>query len=273
MELRAAKVLLTGASSGIGWATALALAEAGARLALVGRNEAALGALGEAIRGEGGEAHAIVSDLTAPDGPRGVVDRAVERLQGLDVLINNAGVSFFGRFEAMSEERLVTLIQTNLAAPVLLTRAVLPRLLAQGSGRIVNIGSVFGSIGFAYFTAYSASKFAMRGFSEALRRELEGSGVGVCYVAPRATRTPLNGPAMTAMAAAVAMPMDPPARVAARIVMALRRDRKETIVGGAEGFFARLNGALPRLIDRALASRNRVIGRFAENAAQAGYEE
>ncbi len=263
MELRDARILLTGASSGIGRATAFALARRGSRLVLAGRNEHALADTRDAIREKGGEAWTVAADLTEPGRAARLAEEAVGLLGGLDVLINNAGISHFGLFARMPDDAIAALVETNVTAPLLLTRAVLPELLAQGSGRIVNVGSVFGAIGFPCFSAYSASKFALRGFSEALRRELDGTGVRIIHVAPRATRTPLNGPAASAMAQEVKMPMDPPERVAERIALALARDLAETTLGRAEGFFSRLNGLLPRVADSALAKQGRVMKRFA----------
>ncbi|MCB1789006.1 MAG: SDR family NAD(P)-dependent oxidoreductase, partial [Gammaproteobacteria bacterium] len=160
---------------------------------------------------------------------------------------------------------LARLMQVNLVAPTLLIRAVLPDMLARGSGRIVNVGSTFGSIGFAWFAAYSASKFGLRGLSEALRRELDGSGVGVTYVAPRAVKTPLNSDAVYRMAEATGMNMDEPQWVAQRIVEAIEDDAKDVYLGFPEKLFARLNGFLPRLVDGGLRKQNRVMAPFARD--------
>lgn len=158
------------------------------------------------------------------------------------------------------------IVQTNLIAPMAMTRQVLPEMLARGSGRIVNVGSTFGSIGFAWFAAYSASKFGLRGLSEALRRELEGSGVGVTYVAPRAVKTGFNSDAVYSMAEATGMKMDEPVWVAANIIAAIERDAKEVYLGFPEKFFARLNGLLPRLVDGGLRKQNRTMAHFARDA-------
>ena len=133
-----------------------------------------------------------------------------------------------------------------------MTREVLPAMLGQGCGRIVNIGSMFGSIGYPGFAAYSASKFALRGFSQALRRELSGTGIGVTYVAPRAVRTAFNPPAVHLMAERRIMHMDEPAWVASRIVRAIESERNEAYLGFPESLFARLNGVFPSLVDSAL---------------------
>jgi len=147
---------------------------------------------------------------------------------------------------------------------MLLARAVLPTMLEQNSGQIVNIGSTFGSIGFAWFSAYSASKFALRGFSQALRRELAETGVGVSYIAPRAVKTAINSQAVYAMAAAVKMNMDEPDKVAEQIVKNIRKGEKERYLGFPESFFVRVNAIFPGLVDRAVRKQNRDAQQHAE---------
>jgi short-subunit dehydrogenase len=146
---------------------------------------------------------------------------------------------------------------------MLLVRELLPQLTAQGSGRIVNVGSMFGSIAFPCFAAYSASKFALRGFSQALRRELYDSGVGVTYVSPRAVRTALNPPVVHHMAERGLMRMDEAHWVAQRIVRAMERDRDEVYLGFPEALFARVNALLPRLVDRAIHKQVPALREFA----------
>lgn len=263
MNLRQARILLTGASGGIGAATAVALARAGAALLLVGRQVEALQMLANVARSVGGTAWVLPADVTQGADRQRIVEQAGRVLGGVDVLVNNAGVLHFTPFETEDPEALERLLQVNVMAPIALTRALLPQLLAQRRGRIVNIGSIFGSIGFPYFAAYSASKFALRGFSEALRRELDGSGVGVTYIAPRATRTALNSAAVNRMNAAFKVTMDDPALVAAAIVRAIESDRSEVYLGQPEGFFVRLNALFPRLIDAALRKDNARRRRYA----------
>lgn len=158
------------------------------------------------------------------------------------------------------------LVHLNLVVPMLLVRQLLPDMLARDAGRIVNVGSTFGSIGFAWFAAYSASKFGLRGLAEALRRELEGTGVGVTYVAPRAVKTRFNTDAVYRMAEATHMKMDEPAWVAARIVAAIENDAKDVYLGFPERFFARLNSFLPRLVDVGLRKQNQVMAPFARGS-------
>jgi short-subunit dehydrogenase len=253
MNLNGTRTLLTGAAGGLGAEMARQLAARGARLALVDRNAGALGELVDTLRASGGEATAVTADLLDAGGCAGAAERAREVMGGIDLLVNSAGLQSFRVYVEEEPATIDRLIRLNLVAPMLLTRAVLPAMVEAGKGRIVNVGSTFGSIAFACFTAYSASKFGLRGFSEALRRELDGSGVGVTYVAPRAARTALNTGAVYRMAQAVKMPMDEPSRVAERVVEAVEHDRQELYLGWPESLFVRVNALLPRLVDRVMA--------------------
>jgi NAD(P)-dependent dehydrogenase (short-subunit alcohol dehydrogenase family) len=255
MKLHGARVLLTGASRGIGREVARRLAGRGARLVL-GRDPAAVAAVCNEIFALGGRADSIVFDLAASAGHDTVVGRARVILGGIDVLVNNAGVSSFDALERQSAEAIARIAATNLVAPMLLARAALPHLAA--GARIVNVGSMFGSIGFPHYAAYSATKFGLRGFSEALRREVAERGIGVTYVAPRAARTGANSAALYRFAARTGMTMDAPGDVAEGIVGAIERDEAERFFGGPEPFFARLNALLPRLVDRALGKQARI---------------
>jgi short-subunit dehydrogenase len=140
----------------------------------------------------------------------------------------------------------------NLIAPARLAQAVLPQMKSRRRGHLVNIGSVFGSINFAHFASYSSSKAGLRGLSQALRRELVGTGVAVTYIAPRAVRTPLNSPLVLRYAALTGMNMDAPEPVAGRIVEAIARKTSEVYLGFPESAFVRINAVLPGLVDRAL---------------------
>lgn len=264
MKLKGSRVILTGAAGGMGRLLAEALARRGARLALVDINADTLQAVCDDITAAGGEAHAISADLSKLEGCDAVVSGAIQSLGGMDMLINLAGLMSFRAFEDEPPRHLDTLIHVNLIAPMMLTREVLPHLMAEGGGRIVNVGSIFGSIGFAYFTTYSTSKFALRGFSEALRRELADTGVEVTYIAPRAVRTPMNTDAVMQMGEATKMNMDEPEAVVSKIVAAIEADKKDVYLGWPESFFVRLNALFPRLVDKALAAQNRIARKFAK---------
>lgn len=263
MKLERSRIVLTGAAGGIGRALTLALGRAGAHLALVGRRRDALEAVAAEARAAGAGAQMVIADIATAAGRAQVMEQATAALGGIDVLINNAGTLNFGPFEAEDPALIERLFQANVLAPVLLTRALLPQLLGQGQGRIVNVGSTFGSIGFPFFASYSASKFALRGFSQALRRELAGTGVGVTYIAPRATRTDFNPASVQRMNQALGNKEDTPAAVAAALVEALQRDRDDVYLGWPEKLFVRLNGLLPRMVDKALRKQQADMRRFA----------
>ncbi len=266
MNLKDTRVLLTGAAGGIGAATAHALARAGAQLAVAGRTGAELQKLCAGIGAHGGKAQPVIADLGSFAGRQALAEEATRRLGGVDLLVNLAGQLAFTPFEAEDPVAIERLMQVNLIAPIQLTRLLLPAMLKQGRGRIVNVGSAFGSIGFPYFAVYSSSKFGLRGFSQALRRELHGSGVGVTYIAPRATRTPLNSSAVVRMNEALKVAMDPPEQVAAAIVRAIEQERTEVYLGWPEKLFTRLNAILPGLVDGALRKQHAIMRKFAHGA-------
>lgn len=263
MQLQANRILITGAAGGIGQAVVRELVRQGARrLGLVDLRPEPLAALASELGTQGCEVQPIVADLSSSEGRMHIVREMQKAFGGIDVLINNAGILDFTEFADEDPEMVERILKINTVAPMQLTRAVLPDMLDRGHGRIVNVGSVFGSIAFACFASYSASKFAMRGFSEALRRELAGSGVGVTYVAPRSVKTPLNNTAVNRMAEAVKMNMDEPAKVAGHIVNAIVADRKDVYIGFPESLFVRINALWPRLVDLALRKQNAIMRRF-----------
>ena len=175
----------------------------------------------------------------------------------IDMLVNLAGIQYFGPFHEQSPENLWAGYVINLIAPVMLSRAVLPSMRERGNGRIVNIGSVFGAIPFAHFVSYSSAKAGLKGFSQALRRELVGTDVGVTYIAPRAVRTALNSERVMTLAELTRMNMDPPELVAGRIATAMIRGERDVVIGFPESLFVRINALAPSVVDRALAANDR----------------
>lgn len=259
MQLRDARILLTGASGGIGQVLVERLCADGARLLLVGRDSLALEAL---TRRYPAQVSVVCSDLTQRNG-RHTVLNAARRFGGLNGVINAAGINQFSLLEQQDEDAIARLIGVNVTATLQLTHLLLPLLRQQPQALLVNLGSTFGSIGYPGFTAYCASKFALRGFSEALRRELADSYVKVLYIAPRATRTAMNSADVVAMNDALKVEMDDPLEVARQIVHAIATEREELYLGWPEKLFVRLNSLLPRLVDQALRKQLPVIKRFA----------
>jgi len=260
MALNGKRIILTGAAGGMGRILAAGLAAKGAQLAMVDVNAPALQSLASEMNG----VHAVTGDLTSAEGCRIVADACGQALGGIDMLVNLAGLNSFVAFEDESDEQMEMMMHVNLLAPMWLTRSLLPAMLEQKSGHIVNIGSIFGSIGFAYFTAYSTSKFGLRGFSEALRRELEDTGVKVSYIAPRAVKTAMNSDAVMRMGEATKMHMDEPEAVVEKIIAAIESGKKDVYFGFPESLFVRVNALFPRLVDGALAAQNRITRAFAK---------
>ncbi len=263
MTLVGKRILLTGATGGIGRHLALQLAAKGAKLALVCHDGRKLDALAAEITAQGGDACTINADFCHAHAAQGVADAALLKLHAVDMLINNAGILDFTLFERQSPERIAQMVQVNLTVPMQLTRALLPEFKARNSGQIVNIGSIFGSIGFPHYASYSATKFAMRGFSQALRRELAGTGIQVTYVAPRAVKTPINDALATEMQKATGTTLDEPAMVATRMIAAIQRGNHETYIGQPESFFAWLNGVLPSLVSLGLKKQTQIAAEYA----------
>ena len=263
MQLSASRVLLTGATGGMGRAIVAALCAQGAQVLVVGRQDQALQAL---VERNPGLVSCLQADLRHP-ADRANVLRHAQQMGGINLLINAAGINHFGLFENMQEQGIDDLITTNLSATLQLTHAMLPLLRSQPHSCVVNIGSTFGSIGYPGFSVYCATKFALRGFSEALRRELADTNVGVLYIAPRATRTEMNNAAVEAMNAELQVSMDSPELVAERLVQALDADLREVHLGFPEWLFVRLNGLLPRLVDKALRRQLPTIRHYASPAA------
>lgn len=265
MKLEGKLVLLTGASGGIGEALAQELAAQGAHLLLHGRRASALERLRKELPHP--ERHqTVIADLGSPQ-ERAKLLQHPTLDEGLDVLINNAGCNQFAWLEDQSSEQVERQLLLNVEAPIQLTRMLLPRL--RKPAVIMNVGSSFGAIGYAGYSVYCASKFALRGFSEALGRELEGTGIQVLHFAPRATRTRLNSEAAYEMNAELGTHTDSPQEVAEEAVIALCNETRRSWLGWPEKLFVRLNGLLPGLVDRALAKQKPIIERYARHAAPA----
>ena len=256
--------LITGAAGGIGSSVARRLAASGTNLLLTDLSAPPLDALATELRRTGIEITTIVADITATAGRNAVVRKAQE--QEVDVLINIAGVNPFGLFEKQTPAEIERALLINASAPMLLCQALIPVLKERAEAHIVNLGSTFGSIGFPGFCIYSASKFALRGFTEALRRELSNTSVRVHYVAPRATRTALSTERVRAMNRELKIGMDSPETVARVIERTLRRGRRATYLGLPERFFVLINSLAPGVVDRSLRRQLPVIQRYAAAA-------
>jgi len=237
-SLEGRKALVTGAAGGIGAPVARLLREVGVRV--VGVDQA---------RCEQADVTLFCNLAEATD-----LQMLCERLRAdpPDILVNIAGVMCFGPHEDQPLDRLDLCYRVNLAVPAALAQAVAGPMRARGSGQIVNIGSVLGAIPYPWFAAYSSSKAGLAAFSQALRRELHGSGVDVTHVNPRAVRTAFNKGGVDRFLAIAGMKADQPEAVAQRIVAAIRQRRAHLSLGALEALYAAINALVPAVIDKGL---------------------
>ena len=248
MKLHQMRAVLTGATGGIGQELAQQLVDGGAKVLLVSRSHDKLQQLSSRL---GRNACFLVADITAGDGVRRIVDRAARLADGggANVLINNAGTNLFGPFADHTQHDLETTIATNVVAPMRLSLGMLPVLQRHKNAAILNVGSILGSIGMPGQVCYSTGKFALHGFSEALRRELQHTSIRVLYCAPRATDTPMNTPEMRQLNETTGAHMDAVAPVVEQIIRQLQSNRAERFFGWPERLFVKLNALLPGLVD------------------------
>jgi short-subunit dehydrogenase len=232
-ELRGKTALVTGASRGIGAHIARALASEGMRLVLAARSAEALEGIAAELRARGAEVVTIPADLARRD----QIEALAERAGGLDVLVNNAGLELAAAYHTVAPETIDELIAVNLTAPMILTRLLLPGMIARGGGHVVNISSLAGLVGTPYGEVYCATKHGLVGFTRSLRAtaEAEGYGVGASVICPGF----ISDEGMFADAAGGAgveapalLGTSPPEAVAKAVVRAIVRDEPEVIVNG-----------------------------------------
>jgi NAD(P)-dependent dehydrogenase (short-subunit alcohol dehydrogenase family) len=256
-DLRDGVVVVTGASSGIGRATALEFARAGARVVLAARRADALEELARECRDAGGEALAVPTDVTDEHAVQRLAQTAVDRFGRLDVWVNNAGVTLFARFEEAPPDAFRRVVETNLFGYVHGARAALPWFRKQGGGVLINNASVAGKTGAPYVSAYALTKFAVVGFSESLREELLDSGIEVCTILPASIDTPLfqHAANFTGRAVKPLAPVYDADMVAAAILRSAKRPRREVFVGNAGRRLALIRTLAPAFGERLMARK------------------
>jgi short-subunit dehydrogenase len=251
MRLRGAVALVTGGSSGIGAATARALADAGARPLIAGRDA---GRLAEVARQTGGTA--LTADLARPDGPAELAEAARQAAGpgGIDLLINNAGIGWAGPIGQLTAARTAELIAVNLTAPIELTRLLLPEMTARGRGHIVFVSSIAGATAVRGEAVYSAAKAGLGCFAESLDHELAGTGVRTSVIVPGVIDTPFFERRGRPYDRRRPAPL-PAQRVARALAGAVEREQSVVFVPAWLRFPAWLHGALP-------GTFHRLAGRF-----------
>ena len=253
-EIHGAKVLITGASSGIGEATAYAFAAESCALFLVARRGERLEQVAAECRRRGArEAVWATHDLSRPGCGAEIVRECRDRLQGLDIVVSNAGYGIVGPVVETSPDELARIWQVNFQSGYETVHTALPELLQQGSGHIVLVSSVVGRKAMPYFSAYCVTKFAQAALAEALWGELRGSGVGISLICPGLTETGFQEAAHRTASAAPAARLLMAATsksVARTIVRAVRRRRREVHLTGLGRLMVGLNRLSPALTAR-----------------------
>lgn len=250
--VRGTVVVITGATSGIGRETARAFARAGAKVVVAGRREERLNDLVAEVAGRGGEALAVPTDVADQAQVEALITRAVEHFGRVDTLVNNAGVSIAARFEEQSIEDFRRVMEVNFWGAVYACKAVVPRMTAQpAGGLIINVSSILGKRGVPFETAYCASKFALAGFSEALRTEVLAGGIDVSTIFPGAVETELweSAANQSGLELPAAFPKYPARELARAIVQDARYPQPEIVLSLDAQAINLFNTLAPGLMD------------------------
>lgn len=253
-ELSEQVVVLVGASSGIGRETARQLGEKGATVVLAARNGDALREVADEVRELGGQAHVVVTDVAEWGQVQNLASEAVERFGRIDTWINDAAIAVYATVEGTSVTEFDRVMDVNYMGQVHGIKAALPVMLAQGYGTIINVGSVESYRALPYHGAYTASKHAVKGLTDALRLEMEHekTGVEVVGIFPASVNTPFFSHARSRLGTKPAppQPVYTPESVAAAIVSAAARPQRDVYVGGGSKLMRTLEFLSPRLTDR-----------------------
>ncbi len=258
--LQGQTLLLLGASGGIGAELAKRLTAQGASLIISGRNLLPLQRLATQLATK---TQCVAADLSNLAGREQLLLALPDKLDGV---VFAAGSNDFALFEQQDPCKIRQLFELNALLPILLTRALLPRLTPQA--RLVYVGSTLGAIGYPGYAAYGASKAALKHFVQALRREMADTALQFCYIAPRATQTSMNTLAAQQLNQALGSKTDQPDWVAEQILTQLTATRmQDKNLGLPERLFIRLNALLPSLLDKALRKQLTTIKQFARRQA------
>ena len=249
-------VVITGGGRGIGRSTALEFAAEGATLVLAGRRMDALATAVRECQDLGVKAECVHCDVAVDADLAGLINVTMEHYGRIDVLVNNAGVVAGGRLDEIGPDDVSRMVSVNMWAPIRLSQLALPHMRAAQSGTIVNLSSLAGRLGVPYYATYCASKFAMRGFSEALRREVAPDGIHVMAVFPGSTATDMME---SVEFDRVGMSIATAEQVGRAIVRGVRWRQAEVFIGLGDSLISHWNDVSPWAVDIGVGLvRNRV---------------
>ncbi|WP_420555143.1 SDR family oxidoreductase [Neptuniibacter marinus] len=259
MSLETKTSLIIGASGGIGQAVAKKLAEQGQNIFLCGRNETALADLKANLLHQ--DQHTLlIADVVSAQGREAIVTE-VSR-SPIDTIINVAGINQLTAFEQQTTESIEAMIHTNLTAIMLLTHDLIPLLETRSNSTLVNVGSTLGAIGLPGYVTYCASKFALRGFCEALSRELADKPINIKYFAPRTTETSINSDSANAMNTELGNKADSTQHVANELIRFLETDKDSCHLGWPEQLFVKVNAVLPSIVSQQLKKQLPIVRKY-----------
>ena len=259
MKVSGKRILVTGATGGIGELLSMQLHELGAQLILSCYQDEML----EQLNAKLGGSHTVVCADIASHAGRQTIVEACQMEGGIDAVVNLAGILNFDMFERQAPQLIEKMLSINLTAPVLLCHALIPVLKFRSEATILNVGSIFASIGHPGFVAYCTSKAGLKCFTEALSRELADTAIRVLYIAPRATSTSLNADSVNGLNRALGNKSDSPEYVASEIVESIRNNRVERYLGWPEKLFVVVNAVLPGVVRKSLVGKLDVIKHYA----------
>jgi short-subunit dehydrogenase len=263
-------IIITGASSGIGRATAVALGRERAKLVLVARREKMLSVVAEEVKSAGGIPFVLPLDLRQKDHVKQVVHTARDHFGGIDVLINNAAFGFYGTVENTPADVIREIFDVNFESPLFACQLVIPIMRAQGGGHIINVSSVAGKRGLPLSGIYCATKFALNGISEALRIETQGSRIDISIVNPAATETEFGDNVrhgdVTAKFKAIGH-VQSAEEVAAAIVRCIKKPKAEVYPYRISRLLVWANAVAPSLVDKVMTHFFRQRMRVRANAS------
>jgi short-subunit dehydrogenase len=255
VEKKQRTAVITGASSGIGRATAITFAKSGYNLVLAARRQKALQETATECQKEGAEVLTVLTDISSSRDVEGLSTEALKRFGRYDVWVNNAGVYMDGRFLEVPLDAYIRLFEVNLFGTIYGMRVALGQFEKQNDGVLINVSSVFGMVAAPYVSAYCASKFSIRAISQALRAEYRGSGISICTVLPATIDTPLyvHAANYTGRTIKPVPPLYDPSQAARVILSAATHPRDELFVGTAAYLLFLSSRLFPNLTARILA--------------------
>lgn len=255
-------IVITGAYGGLGRVLCQNLARLDAHLIITGRNQQKLKQLKSCLPEQ---THIVAGDVSTEDFRKKLVETLVNINSQGHILINNAGISDAHFLQQQDENTIKQMLDINLLAPILLTKSLLPWLQKAQSAKIINIGSTFGAIGYPGFSTYCATKFGLRGFSQALGRELKDTHIVVQYLAPRAMATSINSDKVNQLNDALKNKVDSADEIVPQIIVAIEKDNKEKHFGFPEKLFAKVNGLFPKLVANSIHKQHATIKKIFNN--------